>query len=109
MANQTSQPAPEVTDARSDETHQLIALNKVEGTAVYTKGGGGFLGIGERYHPLPWEALTYHPNFGGYVVNVERDHLENAPHYGPDENPWHDPKYGPAVYGYYGLRLHSDH
>jgi hypothetical protein len=134
MANNTSRPARDVTDATTNETHRLIASNKVEGTAVYTKDGdhigsinnfmvdklsgkvayavlsfGGFLGIGERYHPLPWEALTYHPDFGGYVVNVDRAHLENAPHYGPGENPWHDPKYGPAVYKHYGFPLHPDH
>src|SRR3712207_7751687 len=36
---------------------------------------GGFLGIGERYHPLPWEALTYDTRLGGYVVDVARDRL----------------------------------
>ena len=67
-----------------DETRRLIASNKVEGTAVYNRTGeqlgtvfnfmvdkvsgqvayvvmsfGGFLGMGESYHPLPWKALTY--------------------------------------------------
>ena len=25
---------------------------------------GGFLGIGDRYHPLPWSALNYDPGRG---------------------------------------------
>jgi hypothetical protein len=31
---------------------------------------GGFLGIRERYHPLPWRMLTYDTGLGGYVVDV---------------------------------------
>ncbi len=66
----------------ADETDRLIASDKVEGTAVYNRAGerlgsvrnvmidkfsgqvayavmsfGGFLGVGERYHPLPWAAM----------------------------------------------------
>ena len=40
---------------------------------------GGFLGIGEKYHPLPWETLTYDTDRGGYVVSVSREQLEGAP------------------------------
>src|SRR5262249_15533380 len=75
----------------ADETSRLISSEKVDGTAVYNGEGqhlgavhhlmidkfsghveyavmsfGGFLGIGESYHPLPWRALTYSPNWGGY-------------------------------------------
>ena len=30
---------------------------------------GGFLGIGDSYHPLPWNVLTYDTGLGGYVVD----------------------------------------
>lgn len=114
--------------AAIDETYRLIASNKVEGTAVYSPEGenigtihnfmvdklsgkvsyvvmsfGGFLGIGERYHPLPWDTLTYDEELGGYLVNVTREQLEDAPHYARDEDPWQDPEYGRRVYSYYGL------
>ena len=46
---------------------------------------GGFLGIGERYHPLPWKMLTYDTGLGGYVVDVTRE-PEGGPTYGRDEN-----------------------
>ena len=110
-----------------DETSRLIASDKVEGTAVYNAQGermgsiytlmidkysgqvsyavmsfGGFLGIGERYHPLPWRALTYDTGLGGYVVDVAREQLEGAPSHGRDEAPWGDPAYGRRVSGYYG-------
>ena len=40
---------------------------------------GGWLGMGESYHPLPWNALTYDTEFGGYVVSLDKDRLRNAP------------------------------
>jgi hypothetical protein len=68
----------------TDETDRLISSDKAVGTAVYNRQGehlgsvynlmidkysgqvayavisfGGFLGMGESYHPLPWRTLTY--------------------------------------------------
>jgi len=111
-----------------DETERLIASDKVEGTAVYDRQGnhlgsvhtlmldkvsgkvayavmsfGGFLGIGERYHPLPWGKLTYDTSRGGYVVDLMREQLQGAPSYGRDETPWGDPAYGRGVHDYYGM------
>lgn len=111
-----------------EETHTLISSSKVEGTNVYSPDGehvgsvdsfmvdkfsgkvsyavmsfGGFLGIGERYHALPWDTLTYDTNVGGYVVNVTRDQLEGGPSFGRDEEPWTDPEYGRQVNSYYGM------
>ena len=116
----------------ADETDRLIASDKVEGTAVYNRAGerlgsvynvmidkfsgqvayavmsfGGFLGIGERYHPLPWRALTYDTGLGGYVVDVTREQLEKAPSFGRDEAPWGDPSYGRGVSGYYAVSLND--
>ena len=66
------------------ESERLIASNKIEGTPVYNRQGehlgavhhlmvdkitgqiayavisfGGLLGIGERYHPIPWKVVVY--------------------------------------------------
>jgi len=111
-----------------DETRRLISADKVQGTSVYNRGGdslgsiyglmidkisgqvayavmsfGGFLGIGERYHPLPWGALTYDTSRGGYVVDLTREQLEGAPSYASGEEPWSRPGYGRTVNDYYGL------
>ena len=123
----TSTTATSAARVNADETDRLIASDKVEGTAVYNRAGerlgsvynvmidkfsgqvayavmsfGGFLGIGERYHPLPWRALTYDTGLGGYVVDLARDRLEGAPSHGRDEAPWGDPAYGRRVSDYYG-------
>jgi hypothetical protein len=94
-----------------DETQRLIASNKVEGAPVYDPKGeqigtvynfmvdkltgqvayvvmsfGGFLGLGEGYHPLPWRALTYDPGLGGYVIDLDREQLGSALRPGPDDS-----------------------
>jgi PRC-barrel domain len=111
----------------TNETRDLIASDKVEGTAVYNGTGdrlgtiynfmvdkhsgrvayavlsfGGFLGMGSSYHPLPWKQLTYLPSQGGYVVNLTREQLEGAPTYSASEAPlWDDPGYGRRIDEYY--------
>ena len=112
----------------TDETSELIASNKVEGTKVYNRQGehlgevynfmvnkrsgqveyavmsfGGFLGMGESYHPLPWQVLTYDTKQGGYVVDLDKSKLEGAPSYRAGEEPTYDRAYGERVYGYYGV------
>ena len=128
MTNDTNAAMSSGGDVAIDETDRLIASNKVEGTAVYNRQGehlgsvynfmvdkisgqvayavmsfGGFLGMGERYHPLPWKKLNYDTRQGGFVVDIDRAQLEGAPSYGRDETPWADPAYGRNVYGYYGV------
>ena len=39
---------------------------------------GGFLEIGNQYHPLPWSILKYDTNLGGYVVNLDKPRLEKG-------------------------------
>lgn len=116
-----------MTDTSMNHDNRLIASNKVEGTAVYNRNGdrlgsvhsfmvdkrsgqaeyavmsfGGFLGIGEKYHPLPWNQLNYDPDQGGYVVNLTKEQLEGGPTYEAGNEPSYDQDYGQRVTGYYG-------
>lgn len=111
-----------------DETSRLIASNKVEGTPVYGKGGdrlgtiynfmvdkrsgqveyavmsyGGFLGLGQRYYPLPWRILSYDTREGGYKVDMSDRDLERAPSFDRNSEPNFDTAYGRHVYAWYGL------
>jgi hypothetical protein len=64
---------------------------------------GGFLGMGESYHPLPWRPLTYDTRQGGYVVDIDRQRLKGAPSYAATDEPnWSDRAYGQSVDRYYG-------
>lgn len=114
---------------RLDTSGTLIGADKVAGTPVYNAEGenlgsihdimidkqtgrvayavmsfGGFLGMGEEYHPLPWETLKYDPGQGGYVVHLTREQLEGAPHFSEEEAPhWGDRAYEKRVHDYYGI------
>jgi sporulation protein YlmC with PRC-barrel domain len=134
MANTTLTPGAATPDRAAqnvavDETGDLIASNKVEGTAVYNRSGerlgevynfmvgkrsgkvayavmsfGGFLGIGGTYHPLPWDVLTYDTKVGGYLVDVDKNSLQGAPSYRSGEDPFTKPGYGDTVRNYWTTR-----
>jgi hypothetical protein len=116
-------------EAEIGESSRLISANKVEGTPVYNRKGdklgtvedimidkytgqvgyavmsfGGFLGIGDKHHPLPWQVLDYDPKMGGYVVDLDKQQLEGAPSYAADEDPdWEDRVWGKRVHDYYNV------
>lgn len=119
----------ETNDLSRRETWTLIAASKVKGTSVYDDRGnslgsiydvmldkrrgavayavlsfGGFLGIGDKYHALPWHRLTYNEELGGYVVDVDKRTLEAAPYYDDANAPdWTTPAYGERIDKYYGV------
>ncbi len=126
MANTTTGTG--TSNVATDETDRLIASNKVEGTAVYARDGrrmgsiynfmvdkrsgkveyavmsyGGFLGMGTRYYPMPWDLLTYDTRLGGYRVDMMERDLERAPSFDRDSEPSFDTSYGRRVRGWYGL------
>jgi sporulation protein YlmC with PRC-barrel domain len=109
-------------------THDVISSEKVEGTTVYNVAGdklgsiddlmidkrsgqvryavlefGGFLGMGTDRYPLPWNMLKYDTVKEGYVVPLDKERLEQAPHYPDDDQPAYTSEYGRKVNGYYGV------
>ncbi len=116
-----------MADATKITTGSLIAAEKVEGTNVYNMQGeklgtvedimldkvsgraiyavmsfGGFLGMGEKQHPLPWSTLRYDDRKGGYIVNLDKRVLEKAPTYDRTADFVWTPDYGRQVDKYYG-------
>ena len=110
-----------------EETSRLIASDKVEGTKVYNRKGeklgsvmnfmvdkrggkveyaimefGGIFGIGNEYFPIPWDLLDYDESQGGYVIEMDKAKLEDAPRYRERNHIW-DHAYGEQVFGFYGL------
>ncbi len=91
--------------------HDLIASDRVEGTAVFGVDGnkighvdnfmvnkrtgmvahvilsdGGFFGLGgSRYIRVPWTDLTYEPDLGGYATNLTKDVMEARGRISADE------------------------
>lgn len=120
--------AADAAPVATDETDRLIASDKVEGTAVYGRDGqhigtvlnfmvdkvtgrvayavvsfGGLFGFGERFFPLPWDALTYDPARSGYSIDMDRDRLDLAPSFAAGEDPWRDLEQRRNVFGFYGF------
>ena len=118
-------------DIAKSETPTLIAASKVSGTTVYNANGdtlgsiydvmidkrsgkvayavmsfGGFLGMGEDYHPLPWEVLHYDEQQGGYVLSVPIEQLQKGPAYGRTETPEWSSGFGQEINDYYGVARH---
>ncbi len=87
-----------------------VMLDKVSGKTQYAiMNFGGLFGIGERYHPLPWNVLHYDTGQGGYVVNLDRKVLEGAPAYdSSDSTDWDEEGWGRRVDDYYGAPTHDD-
>jgi len=112
----------------SNEVGSLISSGRVTGTEVYNVKGehlgtiehvmidklsgqvgyavmsfGGFLGIGEKYHPLPWAVLDFDPAKGGYIVDLDKKTLEAAPIYANTSDPseWDDRGWRGRVDKYY--------
>lgn len=83
-----------------------VAIGKIDGKVGYAiLSFGGFLGIGEKFHPLPWSVLTYDTDKNGYLVSLSKEELTNAPAYSKDELADigdTDERYRERIYGYYG-------
>jgi sporulation protein YlmC with PRC-barrel domain len=94
----------------------LIESDRVEGTAVYDSTGnhlgsikrlmiekisgkvayaimsfGGFLGMGEDEHTIPWSKLNYDTSLGGYRTDITEEQLRGAPSLSRDRDyDWSD-------------------
>ncbi|WP_447984896.1 PRC-barrel domain-containing protein [Nitrospira sp. Nam74] len=70
---------------------------------------GGFLGIGEKYFAVPWEALQLTRDRTAIVLDVSKKDLKQAP--GFDKNNWPDlasEEQALIIYEYYGMPLPGD-
>jgi sporulation protein YlmC with PRC-barrel domain len=84
-----------------------LAIDKDTGDIAYAVlSFGGFLGMGEHFHAVPWSALKYDAEKNGYVISLSSDELKAAPTYGKtafkqlrdsDENFPHN------IFAYYGI------
>ena len=118
------------SELNTDETHNLISADKVEGTTIYSRDGenigtckkvminkltgkvayvvvqyGGVMGFGSDYYPMPWDVLTYDTEKGGYVVDMSKEQLQNAPRYPASSQPdWQSSSYNDELHRHYGVQ-----
>lgn len=57
-----------------------VILDKLSNNIMFAViGFGGVLGIGEKFHPVPWAALDFDEDENAYVVSMTKDELKEAP------------------------------
>lgn len=82
-----------------------IMLDVIGGRVAYAVlAMGGFLGIGEKLHALPWSALTLDTRRKCFVLGIERDHLKAAPGFDKDRWPtMANSQWATSIHEYYGI------
>ena len=80
-----------------------VILDKQSNNILFAVVGfGGFLGMGEKYHPIPWNGLDYDEGEGAYVVSYTKEQLQAAPSGSIDELTQGDGlQFRNRVYDYY--------
>jgi sporulation protein YlmC with PRC-barrel domain len=64
---------------------------------------GGFLGMGDKYFAIPWNAFRFNLTEKRAVLNVDKKLLENAPGFDKDNWPnMADSVWGSSIYKHYG-------
>src|SRR5829696_7233345 len=88
--------------ARPRTGNNNFMVGKRSGRVAYAvMSFGGWLGMGESYHPLPWDTLRYDTDLGGYVVSLDRDRLRGAPSHRADQDTSSDASYWRRVKDYW--------
>lgn len=113
----------------TDENLRLISSSKVEGTPVVDRDGakigtitsfmvdkytgrvayavlsfGGTMGMGASLFPLPWPVLDYDENAGGYMLDISKEEMKDAPRFEKNDEPEFSPEYRRSILVFYQPR-----
>ena len=101
-ASRAQASAPAMTPAERHDWESAHRVSKILGTEVRTKFGekvgdirdivvddrgtirlaivstGGFLGVGDRLHAVPWDVLTLGPK-DDHILDIDKPHLQATP------------------------------
>lgn len=57
-----------------------LMIDKQSGKVAYAvMGFGGFLGMGEDHHPVPWSKLQFDAAKDGFVTDIAEQEVKGAP------------------------------
>ena len=86
-------------------------LGKIENLVVATNSGqivyavlsfGGFLGLGDKFFAIPWEALNIEQDGNRVVLGLDKARLEQAPGFNKEDWPdMADPHWHQLISDYY--------
>jgi len=80
-----------------------LIISKVSGQVSYAVlSFGGFLGMGDKFFALPWNTLKYNAQENCFMLNVEKQKLQNAPGFDKNNWPnWADQQFVDSIAAYY--------
>ena len=70
-----------VYDAKGENIGSIkrLMIEKLSGRVAYAvMSFGGFLGMGEQEHTVPWNALHYDTSLGGFRTDITEEQLRGA-------------------------------
>jgi len=71
---------------------------------------GGFLGMGEKLFPVPWESLAALPSEGIFFLNRSKEQMEKAPAFDKKNLPnMADMRWGGGIFKHYGVPGYEQH
>jgi PRC-barrel domain len=94
----------EVYAPNNDAIGQIdhLMIDKPSGRVTYAvMSFGGFMGLGNSHYPLPWGALRYDRDLGGFRTNVTEAQLADAPAF--SDSSWTDRTWESRTHEYYGV------
>ncbi len=96
----------DVVNAQNEDlgTIEDVVLDAGAGRIAYAVlSFGGFLGMGEKYFAIPWNALHFNSEENRAVLNIDKKLLENAPGFDKDNWPnMADSTWARGIYKHYG-------
>ena len=100
-----------VVNAQEEDLGDIkeIMLDMRTGQVAYAVlSFGGFLGMGEKLFAVPWQALRLDTVNKRFVLDVDKQRLQNAPGFDPDRWPdMSDVTWAEEVHTFYGTTLGS--
>jgi PRC-barrel domain protein len=91
-------------------TIEDVVLDVEAGRVAYAVlSFGGFLGMGNKYFAIPWEAFRFKVADKRATLNADKKLLENAPGFDKDHWPnMADPSWRSQIYSHYGYRTYAE-
>ena len=90
------------SDGSNIGTIDHLMIDKQSGKVAYAvMGFGGFLGLGEDHHPIPWGKLRYDTTRNGFVTDITEQELSGAP--ARSDNWYADRDWEQRAHAYYGV------
>ena len=98
------------TDGNNIGSIKRLMIEKVSGRVAYAvMSFGGFLGLGEDEHAIPWGKLTYDTRLGGYRTDITEAQLRGAPSFARDRNyDWTERSRERELHDYWRSRYYWD-